>query len=77
VTDRTRASMEPRDEGEDMAHACWPPTHRRRIHATATWTCPECGDPWTPRMTGQIQPEPVLPFDIPDWVSTADWLRIA
>jgi hypothetical protein len=59
-----------------MVHACWPPTHRRRIQATAPWRCPECGDEWMPRMTGPIHPEPVAPVDLVDSVTTADWLRL-
>jgi len=27
-------------------------------------------------MTGQIHPEPALPFDVPDVVPVADWRRI-
>ena len=59
-----------------MAHACWPPTHRRRIHATAPWRCPVCGDEWMARMTGPIHPDPVHPLDLVDAVTTADWLRL-
>jgi hypothetical protein len=49
---------------------------RRRVEATETWRCPECGDVWTAGMIGRIHPEPDLPFDIAEYITTADWRRL-
>jgi hypothetical protein len=59
-----------------MTHDCRPPTMRRRVDATDIWRCPACGDLWTAQMIGPIHPEPALPFDIAEYITTAGWRRL-
>ena len=56
-------------------HDCRPPEGRQSIEFNE-WTCPECGDVWTARLLGSIDPAQGYDFGIGEHFTPAEWVRL-